>query len=215
MKKLTSLLLLLLSISILSFSQETSKPINRAYLQFGTGGCSHSGSSGYIGMQLLFKNNWVTSFSYQGVDMDPKNIPADYQPPKSTIIFIPFEDNPRVSNNLFSLTGGKYFKTGRNTWFSTEAGLSIMNGEEITFTRNPGAGSGWTIIILGEEPSNYNTTVVRKNSFGGVAKADFNWAFASFAGLGAGVFTNINSIQSVVGLEVKLSVGWMNHKKHS
>jgi len=46
-------------------------------------------------------------------------------------------------------------------------------------------------------------------------KADFNWAFSSFAGLGGGVFANINSIQSPVGFHIKLIVGKMNREKKS
>ncbi len=48
---------------------------------------------------------------------------------------------------------------------------------------------------------------------GAMLKADVNWAFASFAGLGAGVFANFNSIQSLVGFQIKLIVGKMNRDK--
>ena len=48
---------------------------------------------------------------------------------------------------------------------------------------------------------------------GAMLKADFNWAFASFAGVGAGVFANLNSIQSPVGFQIKLLIGKMNKQK--
>ena len=35
-------------------------------------------------------------------------------------------------------------------------------------------------------------------------RADLNWGFASFMGLGCGVFININSIQSPVGFQGKI-----------
>ena len=46
-----------------------------------------------------------------------------------------------------------------------------------------------------------------------MVQADINWAFASFMGLGAGVYANINSIQSPVGFNMKLLVGKMRREK--
>jgi len=215
MKKII-VLMVIISFAKASFGQTKQTAINKIYMQLGMGGCSYKGFSGDIGIQAFFKNNWIASFSCQSLEMDAKNKPADYRPGITTVFFFSFEDNPTIDMNLYSLTSGKYFKTGKNTWFSTEAGLSYIKGEKLNFTRNTGDLSGWTLIIVGEQPSNYITTVEKKTSFGGMLKADFNWAFASFAGLGAGVFTNLNSIQSTVGFEVKLSIGWMNRKgKHA
>jgi hypothetical protein len=44
-------------------------------------------------------------------------------------------------------------------------------------------------------------------------KSDVNWAFSSFMGLGAGVFANVNSIQSPIGFHIKLLVGNMGREK--
>jgi len=44
-------------------------------------------------------------------------------------------------------------------------------------------------------------------------KTDVNWAFSSFMGLGAGVFANVNSIQSPIGFHIKLLVGNMGREK--
>jgi hypothetical protein len=215
MKKLITLMLFVGFVGI-SFGQTKEKAVNKIYMQLGLGGCGYKGFSGDIGVQAAFRNNWIASFSSQTLEMDAKNKPADYRPGITTVFFLSVEDNPTIAMNLYSLTAGKYFKTGRNTWFSTEGGLSYVKGDKVNFTRNTGNPTGWTLIIVGEQPSNYITTVEKKTTFGGVFKADFNWAFASFAGLGAGVFTNLNSIQSTVGYEVKLSLGWMNRKsKHS
>ena len=43
-------------------------------------------------------------------------------------------------------------------------------------------------------------------------RADYNWAFSRFFGLGAGVFANFNSIQSPVGFNLKLTMGMMRKK---
>ncbi|MBD0367912.1 MAG: hypothetical protein ICV53_17640 [Flavisolibacter sp.] len=48
---------------------------------------------------------------------------------------------------------------------------------------------------------------------GVLLRADANWAFLPFAGLGAGAFAHINSVQTAAGLEFKLIIGWMNRKK--
>ena len=44
-------------------------------------------------------------------------------------------------------------------------------------------------------------------------RADYNWAFSRFFGLGAGVFANFNSIQSPVGFNLKLTMGMMRKKQ--
>jgi len=211
MKKLFSAMLIVINLS--SFGQTKETTINKIYLQLGTGACSYKGFSGEVGIQAVFKNNWIGSFSYNSLTMDPKNIPSDYRPGYTILLLIPIENSTTIAMDVYSLTTGKYFKTGRNTWFSTEAGLSYVNGEKVNYTRNTGNLTGWNLLIIGEEPSNYNTTVEKQSTMGGVLKADFNWALASFVALGAGFNANLNSIQSTVGFEVKLSLGWMNVKK--
>ena len=204
---------MLIVINLSSFGQTKETTINKIYLQLGTGACSYKGFSGEVGIQAVFKNNWIGSFSYNSLTMDPKNIPSDYRPGYTILLLIPIENSTTIAMDVYSLTTGKYFKTGRNTWFSTEAGLSYVNGEKVNYTRNTGNLTGWNLLIIGEEPSNYNTTVEKQSTMGGVLKADFNWALASFVALGAGFNANLNSIQSTVGFEVKLSLGWMNVKK--
>jgi len=211
MKKLFSAMLIVINLS--SFGQTKETTINKIYLQLGTGACSYKGFSGEVGIQAVFKNNWIGSFSYNSLTMDPKNIPSDYRPGYTILLLIPIENSTTIAMDVYSLTTGKYFKTGRNTWFSTEAGLSYVNGEKVNYTRNTGNLTGWNLLIIGDEPSNYNTTVEKQSTMGGVLKADFNWALASFVALGAGFNANLNSIQSTVGFEVKLSLGWMNVKK--
>jgi len=204
---------MLIVINLSSFGQTKETTINKIYLQLGTGPCSYKGFSGEVGIQAVLKNNWIGSFSYNSLTMDPKNVPSDYRPGYTTLLFVSFENSPTISMDVYSLTTGKYFKTGRNTWFSTEGGLSYVNGEKVNYTRNARDLTGWNLLIIGDEPSNYSTTVEKQTTMGGVLKADFNWAFASIAALGAGFNANVNSIQSTVGFEVKLSLGWMNIKK--
>ncbi|HEV8285273.1 MAG TPA: hypothetical protein VGQ09_13245 [Chitinophagaceae bacterium] len=209
-----SFLFLFCLLSIASFGQTKQTALNKIYLQIGAGSCSHKGMVGEFDVQAAFKNNWIASFSYHNLEMDDKNVPSDYDPGEATFLFIPLGGSmPTIEMNTYSLTAGKYTKTGKNTWLSAEGGISLVKGEKINYTRNTGDLSAWSLIIISGRPSNYITTVENKTTMGGMLKANFNWAFASFAGLGAGVFANVNSIQSAVGYEVKLSLGWMNRTK--
>ena len=147
--------------------------------------------------------------------MKPKNLPSDFQPGTGTVLFfIPYSDDVILNMDLFSLTAGKYFKTGRKSWITTEAGLSIVNGETASFqptTSGTVDPLGFLFGITGTT-SNYITTIENKTSIGGMIRADYNWAFSRYFGLGAGVFANLNSIQSPVGFNMKLTMGLMGRK---
>lgn len=137
--------------------------------------------------------------------MSAKNLPADYDPEFDVFILYPVPTNDM---KVFNFTMGKYFGTGRKTWFTTEAGFAVVSGQELKFTSQPIEGLGFL-----HWSSNYAVQKENKTTIGGVLKADFNWAFLPFAGLGAGVFANFNSIQSPVGFEIKLLIGKMNTKR--
>ncbi|ANE52291.1 hypothetical protein [Flavisolibacter tropicus] len=193
-------LLLLFSLNV----QAQTKPsaLKKIYLQGGMGPTTSSGVVGGIAVQSVWKNNWTVSASYQDFSLNPNNLPKDYEPDIALFIAM-YPENNLVS---FSLSGGKLFELGRKTWITTEAGISMVKGQEFTF--QPQSGGFW---IIGST-SNYDETSTDKSTVGGLLRADFTWAFASFAGLGVGTFANINSIQSPVGVEFKLVLGWMNRK---
>src|SRR5678810_320155 len=109
MKKLFSAMLIVINLS--SFGQTKETTINKIYLQLGTGPCSYKGFSGEVGIQAVLKNNWIGSFSYNSLTMDPKNVPSDYRPGYTTLRFVSFENSPTISMDVYSLTTGKYFKT--------------------------------------------------------------------------------------------------------
>src|SRR5215204_4877407 len=117
---------LLFSILLCSvgYSQATAKALTKIYLQGAVGGASHSGFVSELSVQGVIKNNWVATLSYHKIEMEPKNLPKDFDP--GVIIFlIPIPgETPSVDMSLISLTMGKYFKSGKNTWFTAEGGLS-------------------------------------------------------------------------------------------
>lgn len=212
MKKITLFFLLLIA-SVTSFSQQ--KNLKKIYLLTGAGGSSLGGSNYEIGLQAVVNNKWSGSLSCQGFTMKPKNLPADYQPETGTAFFIPYTSNIEINMKLFSLTAGRYFQLGRNTWFATEAGLSLVQGEKASF--QPAAvetsSSFFYLFGLSLTTSNYKTTIEKKTTLGGMLRADINWAFSSFVGIGAGVNANFNSIQSPIGFNVKLNLGLMGRSK--
>ena len=208
-KKSSLFSILLLALVIISNAQTS--PLSKLYLQGGIGACSYSGGSTEVGSQAIFKNKWSATLSYQAINMRPGNTPSDYQPETGYVMFIPYTYEVENEMRIVSLTAGRYFKLGRNIWATTEGGLSYVSGEEVNFEKTGVVSTN--IIIVASTTSNYNTYKENKSSVGAALRADINWGFASFMGLGCGAFANINSIQSPVGVQVKLMVGYMGREK--
>lgn len=212
MKKVIILTLLLAFVTT-SFCQQTSNEtkqsaIKKIYLQGGTGLTNSGGISIDLGLQAVLKNNWTASISYKLVEIEPKNLPDTYQRGYTLLLVFPLYDEfPYNEMDIFSFAVGKYFETGRKTWFTAEAGLSFVNGQTMEFTSQP------VISEILYVSSNYSVQKENKTGFGGVCKADFNWALLPFVGLGTGVFANFNSVQSAIGFEIKLLVGKLNKKR--
>jgi len=200
-----------MSLAFMITATGQTKAINKFYLQAGAGGGTHEAASYDLGIQSIFKNKWSATLSYHEFDMDPKNLPSDYEPETGYIFFIPYTYTVQANMKIVSLTAGRYFKMGRNTWATTEAGLSYVSGEKVSFQHSEVTSS--FAFIAASNSSNYTSTKEKKSAVGFMMQTDVNWAFSSFMGLGAGVFANINSIQSPIGFHVKLLVGNMGREK--
>lgn len=209
MKKL--LFVLISSLATISLTAQN-KPtgIPKFYVDGGIGGASHNGVFATLGGTAVLKNNWLASISYYNLDMNPKNLPSDYQQGQTIIIIFPFPDEmPSVKMSVVNFTGGKLFPLGRKTWITAEAGLSFVSGEKFQFTPQKVEGD------LFYMSANYSAQKTRQNTVGGILRTNFNWAFTPYVGLSVGGFANFNSIQSPVGFEIKLIAGWLNTKKKS
>jgi hypothetical protein len=196
-------------------AQKNESAIKKVYLQAGAGGNTIDGGHTEIGLQTIINNKWSATISYHSLSMKPKNLPSDYKPGTGTVLFfIPYSDEVIVNMDLFSLTAGKYFQTGKKSWITTEAGLSIVKGGVASFQPTAVTTTDPFGILFGVTgtTSNYNTTVENKTSIGAMIRADYNWAFSRFLGLGAGVFANFNSIQSPVGFNLKFTMGLLRKK---
>jgi hypothetical protein len=202
------ILMVLCALPIPSFCQEKSKPLKRMYFQAAAGPTTHSGFATELGVQAIFKSNWTATFSYNNIESDPNSLPADYKPGYTFLLIFPVPDKtPSASISIISVSAGKSFPVARNKWFTAEAGLSFVTGEEFTFVHQA------VVDDLFYVSSNYASTKERRSSIGGLLKADINWAFSRYVGLGLGTFASFNSIQSPVGYRLKLIIGWMNRQR--
>ncbi len=207
MKKLLILLFSSLATCTL-FAQTNSSPFKKFYVDFGGGAANHKGAFAELGATAVLKSNWMASVSYYSVDINPKNLPSNYEPGYTIIIIIPVPDAmPSVDMKMINFTGGRFFQLGRKTWITTEAGISIVSGKTYHFTPQP-VESDWFYWS-----SNYSSTTKSQTTVGGMIRADITWAFTPFLGMSLGGFANANSIQSPVGAEIKLVAGWLNTKK--
>jgi hypothetical protein len=202
---------ILLAIAINSVIAQTGEPsVKKFYLEGGGGPANHNGVFAEVGAHAVLKNNWMASLSYYTFDMDPQNLPSDYQPGYTILFVIPIPNEmPSVNMTMFNIAGGKLFQVGRKTWVTAEAGVSIASGDKMSFTHQQVEYNGLY------QSSNYATQKESQTTIGGVLKTDFTWAFTPYVGLSVGAFANINSIQSPVGAEFKLIAGWLNTKKKS
>jgi len=208
MKKL--LFVLIPALATFTVTAQTKSPdVNRFYVDFGGGASTKNGIFAQLGATAVIKNKWTASISYYSVDMNPKNLPSDYEPGATIIVFFPVPDAmPSVDMTLVNFTAGRFFQIGRKTWFTTEAGLSIVSGKTFHFTAQP------QVVDWDYMSSNYSAQTKTQTTIGAMLRADFTWAFCPNVGLNVGAFANMNSIQSPVGAEFKLVVGWLNTKKH-
>lgn len=210
-----AIIFLLLSSPFFINAQTHDPLLKKIYLQAAGGGNTNRGDHGEIGLQTIFKNKWSGTISYHSLVMEPKNLPSDYVAGSGVVFFLfPYVDNADVEMELYSLTAGRYFQTGKKSWITTEAGISIVKGETVSFERRPVTSTdSWGMLFgVSSTSSNYTTTFENKSAVGAMVRADYNWAFSRFCGLGAGVFANFNSIQSPLGFNLKLTMGFMRSK---
>jgi len=209
MKKL--LFVLISSLATIGLTaQDKPSGITKFYVDGGVGLASQSGVFASLGGTAVLQNNWLASMSFYSIDINPKNLPSDYEPAYDMIFLFAFPDAmPSVKMSMLNFTGGKLFPLGRKAWITAEAGLSVVSGDEFQFTSQKVEGDWF------HTSSNYSTQTTRHTTVGAMLRTDFNWAFTPFLGLSVGGFVNMNSIQSPVGMEFKLIAGMLNTKKKS
>jgi hypothetical protein len=201
---------LLCAIFVRAQAQEASppSPVSKFYVEGQMAIGTYDGFGGGLGAKLVFNNKWSLAMSYVGMNMKPKNEPADYKPAEGIAVIIPYSDNVTADMHMVSLVAGKYFSLGRSIWATTGGGISFVSGDKLTYEPQAQVTTGIFPIAMATT-SNYRTTKETASTVGLALDADINWAFASFLGLAIGAHTNLNSIQSPVWFDLKLLVGKM------
>jgi len=192
-------------------AQTNETRLTKFYLQGAAGASTRSGGNTELSLQGVVNKKWSFTLSYHDLTLRPKNLPSDYQPETGVALFIPYTNNIEVNMKLFSVTAGKFMPLGRNTWLTTEAGISIVNGETASFQKTERQHIDF--LFFYSTSSNYNSSIEKKTAVGGMLRADFTWAFSRFMGMGGSVFANFNSVQSPMGFNLKLTAGAMGRQK--
>jgi hypothetical protein len=203
----TALILSLIFIFQVSnfLNAQTGSSITKFYVYAGGGGGNYKSSAATLGLRTVFKNKWSGSVCYLNISMDPKNLPSDYKPGVSTLLLFTSTNPIKVNMDLISISAGKYINLGKKIWATTEAGLSCVIGEKASFHKSSETGFNW--ILLSDDPSNYRADLTKHTAIGAMVSADFHYAISRFFGMSAGLFANINSIQSPMGFQIKLIAG--------
>src|SRR5258706_4580588 len=88
-----STFLLLSSLIFLgTYGQTKRTSVEKISLHVAGGPSSHKGSFSEFGVQAVLKHNWTSTFSYHSIEMNPKNLPANYDPGYTVVFFIPLRN---------------------------------------------------------------------------------------------------------------------------
>lgn len=183
-------------------AQPDSLKINKLQLskyQIGVGfGFGAKGNISGINGAILFSNNFGASISYRYNTFKPDNLPLGY----SKGAFEVFE--PANHLNIISLSLIKNFISYPGKFkFGIEAGPSYDKYRYVTIVPNPKY-----------NPNNWNTFLLRKflkeenekNSTGLSLKAKTELEMSKYASIEFTIFSNINSMQSFIGIEFYLNL---------
>jgi hypothetical protein len=218
-KCLASVILHLLLIASPSNGQTKEKEIRKIYGQAGFGTSALGGYLTDWSILAVFKNNCTVSFSI--LDIRPKPDKMDVVDEGDSWLrdWVPYVPDTRINQvigrsvtdcrvTVYSVTGGKCFEWGRSAWVTTEAGVLVVQVEEVTHKLVARGGTFYP------DP-NYKPESEKLTGGGVLFKADLNWAFSSFVGMGVGTFLGFNSTGNpagLAGIEIKAIVGRMYRK---
>ena len=171
--------------------------LSEFYLGLGAGPCNKGLGCG-LGGTIILSDNWGGSVYFRANFLEAKNLPEDYV---DFVLFLPFMSNgiPTDIVQVLSFNLLKEFPThSKLIRFGIELGPSWTNVQIAHFTPKdyvPGLGSNYNIIREG------------KNSIGLSLKVKAEFPFSGFAGLELAAYTNINKYQSVIGLDLCVTLG--------
>ena len=217
-------IIILSHVFLISYSQPIS-PVSKLYANL-SGVIKpqrvQMGGGGELGLTLVIRNKLSISLSNHNMDINPSNLPGDFEPGHSEgmALFFPYSGpdlNPSINCKIYSLTMGRYFSLGKRSWFQLEGGPSFISGEKAKFKKQA-VTSGYYNYLLGYESytrSNYTMTRERKQGLGALMRADIQHAVSRNLALGFTLATEISSVQSPLFMEVRMLTGYFGLPKKS
>ena len=174
--------------------------VNRFLPQVGIGGgICFNGSLWGFNYTMISTNNWGASFRFYWNISKSENVPSDYYDDGARTFA------PKDYVNTLSLNVLKAFPTRHITSrVSVEAGPALVIYRQAEFELNPSYTPDYPMpgsIYL------YNKSHPRKFTAGVTLMAKYEYLPSQAAGFEFGLFTNINSFQTIVGLEVSIIFG--------
>ena len=169
----------------------------KLYTGFG-GGFGSKGSTFGQSLTFVSSNSWGGSISYKTNILKNKNVPPDYYDDGNRT-FAPRDYLTLISFNLVKefLTSDKSMRIG------IEAGPAWVKYNVAQFKLNPSYDPDNVIFDIYK----YRKSHIASNTIGLtlIVKAEF--MPSRFSGFELAAFTNINDVQSVVGIELYFNVG--------
>jgi len=219
MKKLNTLLAasMLLFVALHSNAQtQTEKPwqISKAYLS------ANAGSGTALGFTMHFNNRWAGMITKENGYLTAKNLPKNYVPGTSTLLFIPIEDSkPMDSYETVSLSMGRVLtKHSDKAWVMATGGLSFCQYTSNEFTPNQTTEDYYDPLLMlfgiGGSESNYSTKEVKKTGFGASLGLQANVNLFRFMGLGGGANLQVNTAAVIPSAWIGINVGLMRPAKN-
>ena len=198
------------------YSQALS-PVSKFYLSGTVTGAPQKGEDAYGGalaLNMVVRNKWALSLSYNNTHTNPSNLPKDFDGGHSEgfALIIPYSGpalNPMVHSQIISATAGRYFPLGKKSWFQLEAGPSLLIGEKAGFSRQAVTHTTINYLFGYDETTsaNYSMTRTDKTGMGLMLKTDVQGSIGRFFALGIGITSEISSVQSMLLFELKFMAG--------
>ena len=169
------------------------------------GGICFKGSIWGINYKMISFNNWGASCRFYWNIFKSQNVPSDYYDDGARTFA------PKDYVNTLSLNLLKAFPTRHLTSrVSVEAGPALVIYRQAEFELNPSYTPDYPMpgsIYL------YYKSHPRKFTVGGTLMAIYEYLPSHAVGFEFGMFTNINSFQTIVGVEVSLIFGRLRKNK--
>ena len=166
----------------------------------GGGGKAFSGSVYGFGGSFILSNHWGGSLSLWIDEHQSNNSPLDYTRG------VPFGSNCPPTDYIKCISAAllREFPTYGKLRFSVEAGPSYVTFKEVVFT--PSQNQKWF-------SPNYDATYpATQRTIGLALRGRIDWPFSRFAGLEFAAISNINSLQSFLGFEAGLNLGFVRKR---